>query len=880
MVGRVCWTLVGAAMCAALNLTAQVRSDSTAADTVALAPGPHHRANWLHRWLLGSNYRDLWTQPITVERLDLARLGGGLIPECLSGRPETALLDLRGADQHSYVFQPAGRGPSTSPLTVRLRRTPAADMLRDQAASRLPAGGLVVPPLLEAAGVLHTEPKLGILPEAAALGPFGQVFAGMLGTVEQRPEAGFAGSDRVEDTEHVWAKIGASPGDRVDGRAYLTARLIDLLVGDADRAPDRWSWARYGSDRGHVWRPIPSGRDQAFARLDGVVLSVARRYLPQLVSFGPSYPDMYGLTWSARALDRRLLVALSKAEWDSIARTVQARLTDRVLEAAVAQLPRDMLGRTGAALLPALKSRRDRLLEAVDGFYALVTEYADIRATDQDEWAEIERLGPDQVRVQIALAGGREAPYFDRTFATAETKEIRLYLAGGNDRVMVRGSAARSARVRVVGGSGQDVLMDSSLVGLPVVRRVLTTTFFYDADGDSEFVSGPGTEIDRRPFRSVPSPGAARPDTHAPTAPGGCGGLGREGGPADLGHPFQDWGSRWVPTPWVSFQSDLGLLVGAGAERHGYGFREVPYGSRQTLRGAFATGPQRLRVWYEGDFRNLPRGAWATLSFRYSGIDVLRFYGFGNETQITAPPEFYRVTQRRVAAAASLTVFPPRSRISVGPFFAFTETETGQGGLIDSLRPHGVEGFVEAGADARVEIDTRDRSSVPRRGVHLVATGRFVPRGLDVEQSYGSVSGEAATYVSIGDPARIALAMRAGGKRVWGRYPFHAAAFLGGANTVRGFNEQRFAGDAVLYGNGEVRLFLARISVPLPAEVGVLGLGDVGRAFVAGERSTRWHGAVGGGLWLAFIERGSTVTLTAARSPERWAYYAGLGFMF
>src|SRR3989304_4204303 len=310
-------------MCAALNLTAQVSSDSTAADTVALAPGPHHRANWLHRWLLGSNYRDLWTQPITVERLDLARLGGGLIPECLSGRPETALLDLRGADQPSYLFQPAGRGPSTSPLTVRPRRTPAADTRRDQAASGLPAGGLVVPPLLEAAGVLHTEPKLGILPETAALGPFGQVFAGMLGTVEQRPEAGFAGSDRGEDTEHVWAKIGASPGDRVDGRAYLTARLIDLLVGDADRAPDRWSWARYGSDRGHVWRPIPSGRDQAFARLDGVVLSVARRYLPQLVSFGPSYPDMYGLTWTARALDRRLLVALSKAEWDSIARSVR-----------------------------------------------------------------------------------------------------------------------------------------------------------------------------------------------------------------------------------------------------------------------------------------------------------------------------------------------------------------------------------------------------------------------------------------------------------------------------------------------------------------------------------------------------------------------------
>ncbi|MBI3081948.1 MAG: BamA/TamA family outer membrane protein, partial [Gemmatimonadetes bacterium] len=265
---------------------------------------------------------------------------------------------------------------------------------------------------------------------------------------------------------------------------------------------------------------------------------------------------------------------------------------------------------------------------------------------------------------------------------------------------------------------------------------------------------------------------------------------------------------------------------------------------------------------------------------RYSGIDFLRFYGFGNETEITAPPEFYQITQRQVTAAASLTVFPPNSRISAGPFFALAETELGRGRLVDSLRPYGVEGFVEAGADARVEIDTRDRASAPRRGVHLVATGRLVPKGLDVTQPYGSVSGEATTYLSVGDPARVTLALRAGGKQVWGRYPFHAAAYVGGARTLRGYNEQRFAGDAVAYGNGEVRLFLTKVSVLLPGELGVLGLGDVGRAYLAGERSGRWHGSVGGGVWLALIERGSAVTLTVARSPERWAFYGGLGFMF
>ncbi len=857
-----------------MNLTAQVRPGSTGADSVELVLGPRYRAGWLQRWLLGANHRDLWTQPIRVERLDLVRFAGGLTPECRGDGFQMAPLRLLGTDQRRYLFQPADKDP-TGALLPPLRRT-AADLLRDRVSSRHPVAAPVVGPLLEAAGVLHVEPELRVMPDTAGLREFRGSFAGTWGIIEERPDDGFAASDRVEDTEQVWDRVEASPADRVDARAYLTARLIDVLVGDWDRHFDRWSWAAFRSDQGRLWRPIPRGRDQAFARLEGVVASVARRYLPQLVSFGPSYPDMYGLTWSARALDRRFLVELDRAAWDSVARAVQGRLTDRVLETAVGRLPVELRQVHGAALLSALTRRRDQLLDASDAFYPLVAEYADVRATNQDDWVEVDRAIDGQVRVWMALAQAPNVPYFERTFMVGETREIRLYLGGGNDRVMVRGSTARSVAVRVVGGPGNDRLTDSSRVGLPIVRHILTSTFFYDSDGDDVFVAGPGSEIDRSSFQAP-----ARREVSPAWPHDACGGASEVGAPPrDLTDPFRDWGSRSVPAPWLSFQPNLGLLIGAGVERYGYAFRKAPYGSRMTLRGAYATRPGRFRVWYEGDFRNLPRGAWGSLSFRYSGIDILRFYGFGNETEVAAPPEFYQVTQRQIALAGSVTVFPPSSRISVGPFLGFSETELGQGSLVDSLRPYGVDPFLELGAQARLELDTRDRPLAPRRGVHLTAQGRVVPKGLDVGQPYGSVSGEAATYLSVGDPARVTLAVRAGGKRVWGRYPFYAAAYLGGATTLRGYNEQRFAGDAVTYGNGEVRLFLTKVSVLLPGELGLMALGDVGRAYLAGERSDRWHSAVGGGAWMAFIERGSTVTVTVARSPERWAFYAGLGFMF
>jgi hemolysin activation/secretion protein len=113
-----------------------------------------------------------------------------------------------------------------------------------------------------------------------------------------------------------------------------------------------------------------------------------------------------------------------------------------------------------------------------------------------------------------------------------------------------------------------------------------------------------------------------------------------------------------------------------------------------------------------------------------------------------------------------------------------------------------------------------------------------------------------------------------------GTYPFHEAAYVGGGTTVRGFPEHRFAGDAALFGNAEVRARLGRVYALLPTEVGVFGLADVGRVFLSGETSDTWHGAAGGGLWFAFLNRASTLTVAAARSAERTGIYVRAGFAF
>ena len=60
----------------------------------------------------------------------------------------------------------------------------------------------------------------------------------------------------------------------MDARALLKARLFDMFVGDWDRHIGQWDWIRVkGQDK---WQPMPTDRDQAFAKFDGLVLAAAR----------------------------------------------------------------------------------------------------------------------------------------------------------------------------------------------------------------------------------------------------------------------------------------------------------------------------------------------------------------------------------------------------------------------------------------------------------------------------------------------------------------------------------------------------------------------------------------------------------------------------
>ena len=98
---------------------------------------------------------------------------------------------------------------------------------------------------------------------------------------------------------------------------------------------------------------------------------------------------------------------------------------------------------------------------------------------------------------------------------------------------------------------------------------------------------------------------------------------------------------------------------------------------------------------------------------------------------------------------------------------------------------YGMGSFGQVGASGEIMYDARNNPAYPTRGFSVRAAGAVYPGAWDVESTFGSIDGEVRTYVTAPIPTNPTLALRVGGKKVWGTFPFHESAFLGGARLCR-----------------------------------------------------------------------------------------------
>jgi len=263
-----------------------------------------------------------------------------------------------------------------------------------------------------------------------------------------------------------------------------------------------------------------------------------------------------------------------------------------------------------------------------------------------------------------------------------------------------------------------------------------------------------------------------------------------------------------------------------------------------------------------------------------SEFEVINFHGLGNATA-SASPGFFRLRQRQwLLEPAVALALGTQGDLSFGPVVRYSTTDSVSNSFVAVTRPYGVGGFGQAGLRAGLHFDTRDQASRTRNGVLLDLTATWYAGVWDVRHEFGTASAGVTAYYMFPVPLHPVLVVLAKAKKLFGDFPFHEAAFLGGRGSVRMLELQRYAGDASLGGTVELRFPLGRVPVILPLDLGVYGFADAGRVYLAGASPEGWHTGTGVGFWVGILNPSTSlnVELGEQGGRTRVRFKTGLGF--
>lgn len=817
--------------------------------------GAQYRAGSLKQFLFGKHYRAEWTTPVQAPVLNIAAYAGGLTPYKRSGGFQSRSLSFNAGQGGRFQFRSIDKDPAAV-LPEQLQKTPAANIVRDQTSSAHPYGTLVVPTLARAIGVLHTTPELVVLPDDSALGQFREDFAGVMGTLEEfvihgpGNTPGFGGFEYILSTPELLDVLRNSFIDAVDQKAFLKARLLDIFISDWDRHFDQWRWARVERNGGYFWQPIPLDRDQAFSKFDGLLPSIAenRDMVPQFEGIEKRNPDIWSLTFAGRHLDRIFLNTLTMEDFQEASTEFQGKMSDEVIEQAVQRLPATIYDISGKELERKLKSRRAALQRYAEKYYRNLARNIEIIGRDQDEYLEVQRRENDRVEVSLyrrnTQTGEKEgAPLYRRIFKGEETGEIRLYLLGGNDKAVVSGNASRSIKVRIIGGPGNDQLIDESR----------GKTLFYDLEG-TPVAKGKNTIFKAGRVDSLINAHHYRP-------------------------PTLSYGRILSPFPILSFNADDGLVLGLGATLTHYGFRKNPHASRLTFDANYAFLTSAIRSNFRGNFIEVLGPFNLRVEAAFNPREISDYYGLGNDAprnKTLEKADFYRVQANEYRIRPMLY-----ARLTRGINFFFhgtlkrynTKTDISDPRLIIAEQPYGVKVNTLLEFGGGVTLDLRDDPELPGRGIFLSAAASGFPKTFDNDNAFTRALAEAQFYLKFFPQNTLVLQTRA--EKLWGNFPYYEAAYLGGTRILRGFARNRFGGDTSLYGSATLRQHLFRPMLIVPFDVGWFVFGETGRVWMNRKSPGNWHWDAGGGFWFSPFFREISFAISVIYSDEEYRTILG-----
>lgn len=732
--------------------------------------------------------------------------------------------------------------------------------MQDQISSSNPYAPIVVASLAASAGIFNNRPKIVYVQYSAALGQYAKIFEGSICLFEERPSDDGQGNEeygnakKIVNSQKLFEKVFSGNDHQVDEKAFLKARLFDILIGDWDRHEDQWQWAAFETEGKTMYKPIPRDRDQAFSKMDGTIPHMATRRwaLRKVQGFEEHIDDVVGLATSGVHLDRNFTTRLVLADWLAVASELQQSLTDAAIDAACLLFPKEIYHLSGKQIASKLKQRRNDLQLYAKKYYRFLSKEINITGTKGKEIFYVNRINDDSIAVMVYELNKKNTTklVYDRTFLTSETNEIRLYGLDGDDVFAIEGKANKSITVRAIGGKGKDVYSDESFVAQPGKH-----TKIYD-DRSNIF----NTNYETKKFIS--------PDT--------------------LKNNYNRRSYRYdcfSPAPRYGFNPDDGLYVGGTLTFKKQAFGKQPYAFLQSIGGTYAFKTGAYAFWYKATFKEVISKWDLNLDAAINAPNYSRnYFGLGNESQkISDDKKYYRAHFDELVTHASLKrQFGKSHFIEEGIGFQTVKLDEKEERFISSndskLDSSDFDRKHYMDLKFSYEFNTLNNNFYPTKGVRFNSGVVFTQNLEEGNQHVVRVFYEASMYSTRG---RFTFANHSGlSTNIGDDYEFYQANTLSGSTNLRGYRGDRFAGKTSFYSNAELR-YRAGLAKGyfLRGAWGLMAFFDNGRVWMPEEDSKTWHHGFGGGIWfLPFNKIALTATYGVSKEDNILSVKAGFQF--
>lgn len=826
--------------------------------TVAVAP-EYNKVNFIHRILLGENYRKEWGIPVKIRVVDLSKEKGGLVIEEKGGGMQTKSLRLVDKTGQEWVLRSVQKYPErVLPPTLRAGLTKA--IIQDQTSTANPFASLTVPPMADALGILHANPEIVYIGDDPVLGKYSKDYKNSVFLFEEREPME---SDKTDNTKKVQAKQRKDNDVRVDAKMALRARILDMIIGDWDRHDDQWRWDKDKTKKETVYTPIPRDRDQVYYKTSGVFpWIVAHQYLKaKFQPFNDEIRDPASWNFNGRYFDRYFLSELNEADWKEQIDYVQTHLTDEVIYKAMHRMPKQVYALSGDKIAKTVIARRNNIGKQGIDYYRFISQQVDVPLSEKGENIEINQLDSGKVSLKVKNIKkdstlGRTV--YERVFDPKITKEVRIYGFGGGDKFAVEGKGKSPIDVRMIGAQGS---VDSFVVDKQVDNK--RHLFVYDRKDETNVL--PGRNVAK--IRTATDTSVTSYDRKN----------------------FQY--DRPEPIVFARYNKDYGVILTVGYAYTKQGFRQSPYDWRQEFLVNYAFGRKSFLLRYNADFKNLIGRNDLLIHVTSRGPhNISNFFGIGNETTFEEGDgkiQQYRNQYDYIYGDVRLAHTYGKVKLSAGVTgqFYYANAAENTNRFLSNYNAQNINEQVfssktYAGLIAGAEIDTRNSQLIATKGIYWNTTLRGLQQLNQQNNRYGELMSEFSFFTNPDRDSIFVLAARVGGGTILGHADYFQQLKLGGSDNLRGFRTWRFTGKSMLYNNIEARLKLFDFNSYLfPGSFGVIGFNDVGRVWTPGETSSKWHDGYGGGIFVIPAQL-LLVQATIGHSTEGKFVYVNLGYRF